>query len=79
MGGGGALSTPRPGRPSDRDWNPGQGPKLVVGRTNLVIEDGSSVAGLLEDLLAQEGFTALVERDGEWGLDTFEERGPDRW
>lgn len=48
-----------------------------MATTILVIEDDSSVAGLLEDLLSEEGFTVLVERDGEWGLRTFEERGAD--
>lgn len=60
-------------------WAPG-GPRragFVVTKKILVIEDDSSVAGLLEDVLSQEGFEVLVERDGEWGLRTFEERGAD--
>ncbi len=46
-------------------------------KTILVIEDDSAVAGLLDDVLTAEGFTVIVEPDGEWGLRTFEERRPD--
>src|SRR5262245_38690677 len=46
-------------------------------KTILVIEDDKSVLLLLEDVLKSEGFDVRVERDGEWGLRTFQERNVD--
>jgi DNA-binding response OmpR family regulator/tetratricopeptide (TPR) repeat protein len=45
-----------------------------MGKTILVIEDDKSVVSLLEDVLKDEGFDVLVERDGEWGLRKFQEK-----
>jgi CheY-like chemotaxis protein/curved DNA-binding protein CbpA len=46
-------------------------------KTILVIEDDRSVARMLKDVLEAEGFTVLSERDGEFGLRTFQEKNPD--
>jgi CheY-like chemotaxis protein/tetratricopeptide (TPR) repeat protein len=48
-----------------------------VTKSILVVEDDSSVAGLLEDVLSREGFDVRAEADGEWGLRAFTEGTPD--
>ena len=45
--------------------------------TILIIEDDRSVAQLLEDLLGAEGYSVIVEGDGEWGLQTFQHKDVD--
>lgn len=49
----------------------------MTTKTILVIEDDKSVVLMLEDVLKSEGFTVLVERDGEFGLRTFQEKQVD--
>ncbi|MCG3173414.1 MAG: Chaperone protein DnaJ [Myxococcota bacterium] len=46
-------------------------------KTILVVEDEKSVQKLLKDMLEEEGFTVLLEKDGKWGLSTFENRDVD--
>src|SRR5262249_19174068 len=41
------------------------------------VEDDKSVARMLQDVLEGEGFHVLSERDGEWGLRTFQEKSVD--
>ncbi len=45
--------------------------------TILVIEDESSVAEMLKDVLSSDGYEVLVEPDGEWGLRTLESKSVD--
>ena len=42
--------------------------------TILVVEDDTSVAEMLRDVLHAEGFDVMVESDGEWGLRTFDQK-----
>ena len=48
-----------------------------MGRTVLIVEDDKSVARLLADVLEADGYQALVEADGEWGLRTFQHKDVD--
>lgn len=43
-----------------------------MGKTVLIVEDDKSVQKLLSDALEGEGFSVLVEKDGQWALKTFE-------
>lgn len=43
-----------------------------MGKTILIVEDDRSVQKLLSDALEGEGFSVLVEKDGNWALKTFE-------
>ena len=42
----------------------------------MVVEDDSSVAQMLRDVLEAEGFDVLVESDGEWAIRTFKSKSP---
>lgn len=48
-----------------------------MGRTVLIVEDDKSVARLLADVLEADGYQALIEADGEWGLRTFQHKDVD--
>ncbi len=43
-----------------------------MGKTVLIVEDDKSIQKLLSDALEGEGFSVLVEKDGNWALKTFE-------
>ncbi|HEY3449134.1 MAG TPA: response regulator [Myxococcales bacterium] len=45
--------------------------------TALIVDDDRAIQRLLADALAKEGFTVLVEKDGEWALKTFEKKKVD--
>jgi DNA-binding response OmpR family regulator/curved DNA-binding protein CbpA len=45
--------------------------------TALIVDDDWSVLRLLADAMAREGFSVLVEKDGEWALRTFESKQVD--
>lgn len=45
--------------------------------TVLIVDDDRAVQRLLADALAKEGFSVLVEKDGEWALKTFEKKKVD--
>jgi DNA-binding response OmpR family regulator/DnaJ-domain-containing protein 1 len=42
--------------------------------TVLIVDDDRAIQRLLADFLTKEGFSVLVEKDGEWALKTFEKR-----
>lgn len=46
-------------------------------RTALVVEDDNAVCGLVRELLEQEGFQVLIEKDGDWARKSLERRLPD--
>jgi len=48
-----------------------------VSKTVLVVEDDKSVQRLLAEVLEEEGFNVITERDGEWALRTFETKDVD--
>jgi DNA-binding response OmpR family regulator/cytochrome c-type biogenesis protein CcmH/NrfG len=48
-----------------------------VSKTILVVEDDKSVQRLLAEVLEEEGFNVITERDGEWALRTFETKDVD--
>jgi DNA-binding response OmpR family regulator/tetratricopeptide (TPR) repeat protein len=48
-----------------------------VAKTILVVEDDKVVQKLLSDVLEEEGFNVICERDGEWALKTFEAKDID--
>ncbi|MBI5543648.1 MAG: response regulator, partial [Deltaproteobacteria bacterium] len=45
--------------------------------TVLIVDDDRAIQRLLADALAKEGFSVLVEKDGEWALKTFEKKKVD--
>lgn len=45
--------------------------------TVLIVDDDRVIQRLLADTLSREGFSVMVERDGEWALKTFEQRKVD--
>ncbi|MGI5861062.1 MAG: response regulator [Myxococcales bacterium] len=45
--------------------------------TALIIDDDRAIQRLLADALAAEGFSVMVEKDGEWALKTFEKKKVD--
>jgi len=45
--------------------------------TALIVDDDRAIQRLLADALAKEGFSILVEKDGEWALKTFEKKKVD--
>lgn len=45
-----------------------------MSKTILIVDDDRGVQRLLADALAAEGFSVIVERDGEWALKTFESK-----
>ena len=48
-----------------------------MSKTILIVEDDKSVQKLLSDALEAEGFSVLVEKDGNWALKTFETKDVD--
>jgi len=48
-----------------------------VSKTILVVEDDKSVQRLLAEVLEEDGFNVITERDGEWALRTFETKDVD--
>lgn len=48
-----------------------------MSKTILIVEDDKSVQKLLSDALENEGFSVLVEKDGNWALKTFESKDVD--
>lgn len=50
---------------------------METNTTALIVDDDRSVQRLLADALAREGFSVLVEKDGEWALRTFEDKRVD--
>jgi len=48
-----------------------------MSKTILIVEDDKSVQKLLSDALEGEGFSVLVEKDGNWALKTFETKSVD--
>ncbi len=46
-------------------WN------VETNTTALIVDDDRATQRLLADALAREGFSVLVEKDGEWALRTF--------
>ncbi len=48
-----------------------------MSKTILIVEDDKSVQKLLSDALEGEGFSVLVEKDGNWALKTFETKDVD--
>lgn len=48
-----------------------------MSKTILIVEDDKSVQKLLSDALEGEGFSVLVEKDGNWALKTFESKNID--
>ncbi len=48
-----------------------------MSKTILIVEDDKSVQKLLSDALEQEGFSVLVEKDGNWAFKTFETKDID--
>ncbi len=48
-----------------------------MSKTILIVEDDKSVQKLLSDALEGEGFSVLVEKDGNWALKTFETKNVD--
>ncbi len=48
-----------------------------MSKTLLVVEDDRSVQKMLQELLEEEGFHVISERDGDWALRTFESRDVD--
>ncbi len=48
-----------------------------MSKTILVVEDDKSVQRLLAEVLEEEGFNVITERDGEWALRTFETKDVD--
>ncbi|MGC8927729.1 MAG: response regulator [Myxococcota bacterium] len=48
-----------------------------MSKTILIVEDDKSVQKLLSDALEGEGFSVLVEKDGNWALKTFESKNVD--
>ncbi|MFN7130981.1 MAG: response regulator [Myxococcales bacterium] len=45
--------------------------------TVLIVDDDRAIQRLLADTLAREGFSVIVEKDGEWALKTFEQKQVD--
>jgi DNA-binding response OmpR family regulator/curved DNA-binding protein CbpA len=45
--------------------------------TALIVDDDRAIQRLLADALTREGFTVLVEKDGEWAVKTFEQKQVD--
>ncbi len=48
-----------------------------MSKTILVIEDDKSIQRLLTEVLEDDGFNVITERDGEWALKTFETKDVD--
>ncbi len=48
-----------------------------MSKTILVVEDDKSVQKVLQDVLEEEGFDVLSEKDGDWALRSFESRSID--
>ncbi len=45
-----------------------------MSKTILVVEDDKSVQKMLQELLEEEGFDVICEKDGDWALRTFESK-----
>ncbi len=50
---------------------------MEASTTALIVDDDRSIQRLLHDALAAEGFSVLVEKDGDWALKSFEKRKVD--
>lgn len=46
-------------------------------RTALVVEDDDAISRFVRDLLEQEGFQVITEKDGDWARQSLERRLPD--
>lgn len=45
-----------------------------MSKTILVVEDDKSVQKMLQEILEEEGFDVICEKDGDWALRTFESK-----
>ncbi len=45
-----------------------------MSKTILLVEDDKTVQRMLQEILEQEGFDVVAEKDGEWALRSFESR-----
>ncbi len=45
-----------------------------MSKTILLVEDDKAVQRMLQEILEQEGFDVVAEKDGEWALRSFESR-----